>query len=432
MSGPGEPGGADAAGGARGPIGEGARDDRPGGARQGGGRPGPLAGVRVVDLTRILAGPFCSMILGDLGADVVKVEPPGGDPVRGQGAIRDGLSWYFAAFNRNKRSIALDLRREDHRAVLDRLVARADVLVENYRPGVLAARGLPPERLAALNPRLVVASVNGYGSTGPYADRPSFDFVAQAMSGFMSVNGTRESGPLRAAPPLTDLIAGLYAALAAVAALRHAEATGEGQAVEASMMGSMMSMLAYLSANHLATGAPFEPTGNDHPVAAPYGLFEAADGPVAVAPSTAPILRRFVEAIGLPGLLEEPGFGTNAERLANRAALNARVDAAMRARPVDHWIEALNAAGVPCGRVQDLGEALADPQALAQEMVIDVPHPGHGTVRMTGFPMKLAATPCALRRPAPGLGRHGAEVLAELGYAPEEAARLAVRRDAAP
>ena len=385
---------------------------------------GPLAGVRVVDLTRVLAGPFCSMLLGDLGAEVVKVEPPGGDSVRGQGAIRDGLSWYFAAFNRNKRSIVLDLKRSDHNDALARLIERADVLVENYRPGVLARLGFPPERLAALNPRLVVASVNGYGSTGPYRDRPAFDFIAQAMSGFMASTGTPETGPLRAGPPITDLVAGLYAALAAVAALRHAERTGEGQAVEASMLGGMISMLAYLSASQLATGAVPEPSGNDHPVASPYGLFEAADGRVAVAPSTEPILRRFLGAIGLADLLGDPRYADNDARLRHRAALNAAIDAAMRARPVAEWIERLNAAGVPCGRAQSVGEALDDPQARAQEMVLDVPHPGHGTVRMTGFPMKLSRTPCAVRAPAPDLGASGHAVLREIGYTEAEAEAL--------
>ena len=382
--------------------------------------PGPLAGVRVVDLTRVLAGPFCSMLLADLGADVVKVEPPGGDPVREQGTKVEGLSWYFAQFNRNKRALTLDLKREAHLEVLLRLVARADVLVENYRPGVLARLGLTPGRLAALNPRLVVASVNGYGSTGPYADRPAFDFIAQAMSGFMATGGTPETGPLRAGPPLSDLIAGLYAALAAVAALRHAEATGEGQAVEAAMTSSMISMMAYLSAETLATGHPPPPTGNDHPVASPYGLFRAADGAVAVAPSTPPILRRFLRALGLEALLEEPRFATNEARVANRAALGARIEERMGGRTVAEWTEALNAAGVPCGRVLPLAEALADPQAAHQEMVIEAEHPGHGTVRMTGFPMKLSRTPCALGRPAPRPDEHAEAILRELGYGPAE------------
>lgn len=364
------------------------------------------------------------MLLGDLGADVVKVEPPGGDTVRGQGTKVDGLSWYFAQFNRNKRALTLDLKRPDHAEALARLVVRSDLLVENYRPGVLARLGFPPDRLAALNPRLVVVSVNGYGSTGPDAGRPAFDFIAQAASGFMAANGTEETGPLRAGPPLSDLVAGLYAALAAVAALRHAERTGEGQAVEAAMTNAMISMLAYVSAEALATGAPPPPTGNDHPVSSPYGLFRAADGPFAVAPSTEPILRRFMGALGLEALLDEPAYATNAARIENRAALGARIEERLGVAPVDHWLEALGAAGVPCGRVRSVPEALSDPQAAHQEMVIEAPHPGRGTVRMTGFPMKLSATPCALGRPAPEPDAHAEEVLAELGYGPEAIARL--------
>ena len=375
--------------------------------------PGPLHGVRVVDLTRILSGPFCSMLLGDLGADVVKVEGPGGDPIRGLGAGRDGVSWYFAAFNRNKRSIVLDLKNDGDRAILAKLIARADILVENYRPGVLGRLGFPPERLEELNPRLVVASVNGYGSTGPYRERPAFDFIAQAMSGFMAVNGTTESGPLRAAPPLTDLIAGLYAALGAVAALRHSERTGEGQAVEASMMMSMVSMLAYVASDHLATGEPFVPTGNDHPVASPYGLFEAADGRVAVAPSTEAVLHRFLDTLGLMHILKDERFATNSARRENRGAINAEVNRAMRERTVAEWIERLNAAGVPCGRVQRIGEALNDPQVVAQDMVIDVPTE-RGVARTTGFPLKLNGSPCALSRGVPALDGDRASILAEL------------------
>jgi crotonobetainyl-CoA:carnitine CoA-transferase CaiB-like acyl-CoA transferase len=385
----------------------------------------PLADIRVVDLTRILAGPFCSMILGDLGADVIKVESPGaGDHVRTQGEIVEGLSWYFAAFNRNKRSVTLDLRTQAGRDVLARMLRTADVLVENYRPGVLAQMGFTPERLEAINPRLVVASVNGYGSTGPYADRPAFDFITQAMSGFMAVNGTAETGPLRCAPPITDLVGGLYAALGVVSALRTRDRDGRGQAVEASMMNGIISMLAYLSASQFARGAPPPPSGNDHPVASPYGLFTASDGSVAVAPSTDRTLTRFLRELGLEHVLQDPRFDTNAKRVERRAEINAMINAAMGNDTVDGWITRLNRSGVPCGRVQSLGEVFADPQVTHQEMVLDVPHPGHGTVRMTGFPVKLSHTPCRINHPAPDLGADTEAVLAETGYSAQEIADL--------
>jgi len=384
----------------------------------------PLSGVRVIDLTRILSGPFCSMILGDLGADVIKVETREGDAVRHQGEIVDGLSWYFAGFNRNKRSLTLDLRSEAGRAVLARLLKDADLLTENFRPGVLDKMGFTTERLAAINPGLIVVSINGYGDTGPYADRPAFDFITQAMSGYMSTNGTPDTGPMRTAPPITDLVCGLYGALAAVAALRGREAGGPAQRVEASMMMSMLSMMAYLSANTLATGQNPVPTGNDHPIAAPYGLFHAADGDIAVAPSTLPITRRFLTEIGLPEVLADPEFDTMAKRLRNRAALNALINGALASDTQANWIARLNRAGVPCGRVQSLTEALADPQVAAQEMVLDVPHPGHGDVKMTGFPMKFAQTPLRVRHPAPDLGADTARILLDAGYSEAEISDL--------
>jgi len=385
----------------------------------------PLAGVRVVDLTRILSGPFCSMLLGDLGADVIKIESPdGGDPVRRQGVKVEGLSWYFAGFNRNKRSLALDIRSGAGFAVLERLLEEADILTENFRPGVLEKMGLGPERLREINPRLVVVSVNGYGGEGPYADRPAFDFIAQAMSGYMATNGTPVTGPLRTAPPLTDLICGLYGALGAVSALHARDLGGEAQRVEASMMMSILSMMAYLSANALATGHDPVPTGNDHPIASPYGLFRAADGDIAVAPSTEAIVRRFLGEIGVPELLDDPRFADNAARIENRAALNALIDGALANDTQANWIARLNGAGVPCGRIQSVTEALDDPQVAAQEMVLTVPHPGRGDVRMTGFPLKFSATPLRLRHPAPELGDQGAEILAEAGYAAEEIGRL--------
>jgi len=386
----------------------------------------PLSGIKVVDLTRILAGPFCTQLLADLGADVIKVEAPGqGDPVRGQGAIKDGLSWYFAQFNRNKRSITLDLYQDQGKAVLADLLRRADVLVENYRPGVLARMGFSEARLQELNPRLVVASVNGYGSTGPYVDRPAFDFIAQAMSGFMSVTGP-PGEPMRAGPPISDLVAGLYAAFGTVSALlacARGTAVG-GQRLEASLMNGLISMLAYASASYLATGELPERTGNDHPVVYPYGLFHAADGDVAIAPSTPAIVERLMAELGLADRLSDPDFASNAARVANRERLKALVNARIAERTVADWIERLNRAGVPCGRVMNLAEVFSDPQVLAQEMVLEADHPGHGPVRMTGFPVKLSATPARLRRPAPELGEHTDQVLIEAGYDPDRIAAL--------
>src|SRR5262247_3485150 len=306
--------------------------------------PMPLTGVRVVDLTRILAGPFCSMLLADMGAEVIKIEPPGeGDPVRRQGVLVQGLSWYFAQFNRNKKSITLDLRADEGKAILSRLIERADVLLENYRPGVLARMGFGEERLRELNPDLVVCGISGYGSTGPYADRPSFDFIAQAMSGFMSVNGRDGDAPMRAAMPISDLVAGLYGAFGVACALvARRGGRGRGQRVEASMMNGLISLMAYLSANYLATGKLPPRTGNEHPIAAPYGLYRATDGEVAIAPSTDDVVRRLFRALGIEAELARPEFASYGERLRHRDAVNALVGERIRAGTVDHWIAHLN------------------------------------------------------------------------------------------
>lgn len=375
----------------------------------------PLDGIRVVDLTRVLSGPFCSMLLGDMGAEVIKVEPPGkGDPVRQQGGIRDGLSWYFASFNRNKKSVTLDLRNPQDKALLAELITGADVLVENFRPGVLAGMGFDPQTLEQLNPRLVTCAINGFGSTGPYADRPAFDFITQAMSGFMSVNGAADQPPLRSGQPITDLVAGLYAAFGVVNALRARDLNGRGQQVESAMMNGILSFMAYLASEHLLTGAIPARTGNDHPLVAPYGLFRARDGEVAVAASNDMVLRRFMRTIALEHLLDDPRFDDNPKRFARRNELNTLIDARMVTDTQAAWIERLNAAGVPSGRVQNLAEALSDPQVVAQDMVINVNHPGHGMVRMLGFPVKLSGTPCEVRLPAPALGQHNDELLGPL------------------
>src|SRR5215510_504878 len=282
----------------------------------------PLTGIRVIDLTRVLSGPFATMLLADMGADVIKIETPQGDTVRGQGELVHGLSWYFASFNRNKRSVVLDLRKDEGKDVLARLLETADVLAENFRPGVLAEMGFGEARLHEINPRLIVASINGYGSAGPYADRPSFDFIAQAMSGFMATTGEKDGAPMRAGAPITDLIAGLYCAYGVVNALRARELTGRGQRVEAAMVNGMISMLAYLASEYLSTGRSPQRSGNDHPIASPYGLFRASDGDIAIAPARPEILARFMKELGLADLLERPDMQTAAQRRASRDKLN--------------------------------------------------------------------------------------------------------------
>jgi CoA:oxalate CoA-transferase len=387
----------------------------------------PLTGVKVLDLTRVLSGPFCTALLGDMGADVIKVEAPEGDSVRGQGAIKDGLSWYFAQFNRNKRSIRLDLRKPEAKAILDRLIERSDVLVENFRPGVLARMGFDDGRLRALRPSLVTCSINGFGSSGPYKDRPAFDFIAQAMSGFMSVNGGPDDPPLRSGLPISDLVAGLYAALSIAAAVPHARTTGRGQRTEVSLTNGLVSLLAYIATNYFATGTAPPRSGNDHPIAAPYGLFHTRDGQIALAPADDTFFRRLADALEEPGLKTDPLYATQSARVANRARINAIVGGRLAADTTEYWVETLNKAGVPCGPVNSIADVFDDPQIRAQDMVLDVDHPSYGLVRMLGFPIKFSDPPCRLRLFAPELGEHSDDILTELGYSASD--RAVWRRD---
>jgi crotonobetainyl-CoA:carnitine CoA-transferase CaiB-like acyl-CoA transferase len=360
-----------------------------------------------------------------MGAEVIKIETPGeGDPVRRQGVVRDGLSWYFAGFNRNKRSVTLNLRHAEGRRVLEKLIARSDVLVENFRPGVLARIGFDEARLKALNPGLIYCNITGFGGSGPYRDRPSFDFIAQAMSGFMSVTGDPDGRPVRAGPPIGDLVAGLYAALGVCAALVRRGQTGRGDTVGASLNSSMIGILGFLAANYLATGEPPPRTGNDHAIVSPYGMFRTADGEVAIAPSSEAVYFRLLDAIGAPELRDHPDFRSNDDRVRNRRAINAAIEQRLKDGTTTYWIEKLNAAGVPCDRVMTLPEVFADPQVIEQEMVVSAEHPGHGEVKMLGFPIKFTEAPCRVRRGTPDLGADTDAVLCELGYATAEIARL--------
>jgi crotonobetainyl-CoA:carnitine CoA-transferase CaiB-like acyl-CoA transferase len=388
-----------------------------------------LEGIRVVDLTRILSGPFCSMFLADMGAEVIKIEEPGeGDPVRKQGEARNGYSLYFATFNRNKRSMTLNLRSAEGKEILRHLVRSADVIVDNYRPGVMDKMGFGREALRALKPNIVSCHVTGFGLDGPYVDRPSFDFIAQAMSGFMSVNGDPNGAPMRAAPPISDLVAGAYAAMGILAALVRRNRTGEGEEVTTALTDSMTSMLAFLATNWFATGKIPQRTGNDHALASPYGLFEAADGQVAIAPSNDTFYFKLLAALGLEALRDHPEFATNELRFANRAAINSAINERTQREPIAHWIALLNTAGIPCGRVLNIGEVFADPQTQHQQMRITIEHPQHGPLDVLGFPIKFTDAPCEVHRPPPDLGADTRAILDELGMDSAAIAALQARQ----
>jgi crotonobetainyl-CoA:carnitine CoA-transferase CaiB-like acyl-CoA transferase len=392
--------------------------------------PGALGHLRVLDLSRVLAGPWASQVLADLGAEVIKVERPGaGDDTRAWAPpfLRDARgeetleSAYFASANRGKRSIALDLSHPEGQEVVRRLAARSDVLLENFKVGALARLGLGYAQLAEANPRLVYCSITGFGQTGPYRHRAGYDFLIQAMGGLMSVTGEPDRGPMKVGVAVTDVLTGLYAATAILAALAHRDRTGRGQHVDLALLDVQVAMLANQASGFLAAGRPPARLGNAHPSIVPYQAFATRDGHVALAVGNDLQFARFCEVAGRPELAADPRFATNAARVVNRAALVPVLEAILRERSGRAWTEALEAAGVPCGPVNDLAEVFEDPQVVHRGLRVELPHPVAGTVPVVRSPIRLSETPVVHRDPPPALGQHSREVLGEvLGMTEEE------------
>jgi crotonobetainyl-CoA:carnitine CoA-transferase CaiB-like acyl-CoA transferase len=404
--------------------------------------PSALAGVRVLDLSRVLAGPWCTQTLADLGAEVIKIERPptathpGGDDTRGWGPpfLKDrkgqdtAEAAYFLGANRNKRSVAIDIAHPEGQALIHRLASICDVLVENYKVGDMARYGLDAQTMQARYPRMVYCSITGYGQTGPYRDRAGYDYAVQGLGGLMSVTGERDDlpggGPQKVGVAVADLFTGMYATVAILAALRHRDATGLGQVIDMALLDTQVAMLANLGANFLLTGQPPQRAGNAHQNIVPYQVFEVADGHLILAVGNDGQFERFCAVADCTELAQDPRFARNAQRVRHREILIPLLAARMRTRGRTEWLTALDAAKVPCGPINNLAEVFADPQVQARQMTALVAHPHHDAVALVASPMKLSATPVQLRRAPPLLGQHTLEVLAEVGVSAAQCQHL--------
>ncbi|MEW5322437.1 CoA transferase [Geobacillus thermoleovorans] len=385
--------------------------------------PGALDGVRVLDLSRVLAGPYATMILGDLGADVIKVEAPGGsDDTRFWGPpFQNGMSAYYTAVNRNKRSITVNLKSAEGQETIRRLAETADVLIHNFKTGTMEQWGLGYEALSRLNPRLIYCSITGFGETGPLAQLAGYDYIIQAMSGWMSINGTADTGPLKVGVAVTDVFTGLYAAIAIEAALWARQKTGRGQKIDLALFDCAVSALVNVAANYLLSGDVPKPLGNEHPNIAPYSTYEASDGPIVIAVGNDRQFQALCSLLSDRSIGSDPRFQTNPSRVAHRDELNRRLNEEIKQRSRAEWQRLLAEKGIPCGPVQTLDELFRHPQTAAREMTVTVHHPTVGKLKLVASPLKLSETPVSYRLPPPLAGEHNreAEALWRNGPTPE-------------
>jgi formyl-CoA transferase len=383
-----------------------------------------LDGLRVLDVTQVMAGPFCAMLLSDLGADVIKVEPPSGDSTRQMPGAVAGDSPSFNAVNRGKRSVVLDLKTAGGRDAFVRLARSTDIVIENYRPGVMAALGLDYPTLSALNPRVIYASISGYGQTGPSRDKGGFDLIAQGVAGIMSVTGEAGGAPVKAGVPLTDLGAGLFATVGILAALEARHRTGVGQHVDTALVDAGVALSVWEATEYFSgIGVP-QALGSAHRMNAPYQAIRCADGFITLGAANERLFRRLCDVLGHADWTTMPEFADNANRVRNREALAARIESITAEHPRSHWLALLEANDIPCGPINDYAQVFADPQVRAREMVVEVDHPTLGRLRTLGSPLKMSGTPPDVRRRAPLLGEHTNAVLREAGFRDEEIAAL--------
>lgn len=377
-----------------------------------------LAGIRVVDLTRVMTGPYCTMLLGDMGADVIKIEQPGkGDDTRAWGPpFIDDISAYYLSINRNKRSLTLNLKSDEGKEILWKLIEGADVVVENFSPGTAARLGFGYDQVRARKADIVYCSISGFGQQGPSRDRTAYDLIVQGMSGLMSVTGEADGGPTRFGVPIADIAAGMFGAYAIVNALFHRERTGEGQYIDNSMLGGQVALLTYQAGIYFATHEAPQRTGNAHPIVAPYQTFHSKDGYVNVASGNDGIFSRLCNAMGLERLLSDERFKDNVGRITNLPALVDEIESSFTQFTTAEIVAKLDAASVPCGAIYTVDQVFNDPQAQHYQLSQRVPHPTLGEVDQVGFPYTLSATPAAIRLAPPLLGQHTDEILRELGY----------------